>query len=52
MKQNNATNKGYVSPRIEILEIMIEQTILQGSGFDVNGGDNPFGDGWNDEEEL
>lgn len=52
MENNSKEYNGYESPVMEIMEMKVEQIILQGSVFDLNGSGNPFGNGWDDEEEL
>lgn len=52
MENNGKEYNGYESPVMEIMEMKVEQIILQGSVFDLNDSGNPFGNGWDDEEEL
>ena len=47
MENNGKAYKGYESPVMEIMEMKVEQIILQGSVFDLNGSGNPFGNGLN-----
>ena len=40
----NKRKESYEPPKIEILEIMVEQAILQISGYGNNSDDSEFGD--------